>query len=314
MAEQGRQRAESPAYGATEGVALNLLLEEKERGSAPEEGLTAHQFFERRFRGWSLAFSNLRLFNPYTPSQKGELLYGVPLTAHINLALPFLLDGRPVGRMRMSLASVVRYFTFIPALPTVSQEKRTGVVITPDPKYYRQDIPLAVDKNIGVVRLDADAVWGDPGAVIDAIAWVKRWYPRLQVIAGGIRDADGILRLIAAGADAIQDGDDARHAAADTGRDRIGASSAPRLYHTARIASERGIPVISGSGVRDIWDAFTALALGASSVVLPHADMIRTGTLALGEALRALGVCSVYDMHRLMRSGAIRMQYIPPQS
>src|SRR5439155_1960723 len=61
-----------------------------------------------------------------------------------------------------------------------------------------------IEADVDVIVVDT--AHGHSKGVLDRVTWIKKKYPRLQVIGGNIATAEGALALVDAGADAVKVG------------------------------------------------------------------------------------------------------------
>ena len=119
----------------------------------------------------------------------------------------------------------------------------------------------------GVDVLVVDTAHGHSQGVIDRVAWIKKHYGKVQLIAGNIVTADAARALYDAGADAVKVG--VGPGSICTTRVVTGVG-VPQITAIDMVASalQDAIPVIADGGIRYSGDIPKALAAGASSVML----------------------------------------------
>src|SRR5690606_27754638 len=105
----------------------------------------------------------------------------------------------------------------------------------------------------GVDVLVVDTAHGHSQGVIDRVAWVKKNFPKVQVIGGNIVTGDAALALMDAGADAVKVG--------------VGVPQITAIDMVAEALQDR-IPLIADGGIRYSGDIGKALAAGASTVMI----------------------------------------------
>jgi IMP dehydrogenase len=118
----------------------------------------------------------------------------------------------------------------------------------------------------GVDVFVLDSAHGDSKGVIEAVKFIKKEYPSIDVVAGNVATAAGAKSLIKAGADAIKVG--VGPGSICTTR-IIAGVGVPQLSAVLDVVSVAGdIPVISDGGVRFSGDIVKAIGAGADSVML----------------------------------------------
>ena len=119
----------------------------------------------------------------------------------------------------------------------------------------------------GVDVIVVDTAHGHSQGVIDRVAWVRKNYPELQMIAGNIVTADAALALRDAGVDAVKVG--IGPGSICTTRIVAGVG-VPQITAISMVsdALKGSIPLIADGGVRYSGDVAKAIVAGASCVML----------------------------------------------
>ncbi|HEX7338709.1 MAG TPA: IMP dehydrogenase [Rhodanobacteraceae bacterium] len=119
----------------------------------------------------------------------------------------------------------------------------------------------------GVDVLIVDTAHGHSQGVLDRVSWVKKHYPKLEVIAGNIVTGDAALALRDAGADAVKVG--VGPGSICTTRVVAGVG-VPQITAVDMVVSalKEDIPVIADGGIRYSGDMAKAIVAGASVVML----------------------------------------------
>jgi len=126
-------------------------------------------------------------------------------------------------------------------------------------------IEALVEAGVDVIVIDS--AHGHAQGVLDRVAWAKKQFPALQVIAGNIVTGDAALALRDAGADAVKVG--VGPGSICTTRIVAGVG-VPQLTAVAMVAEalKNDIPLIADGGIRYSGDVAKAIAAGASSVMI----------------------------------------------
>jgi len=119
----------------------------------------------------------------------------------------------------------------------------------------------------GVDVIVVDTAHGHSQGVIDRVAWIRKNYPGLQMIAGNIVTADAALALRDAGVDAVKVG--VGPGSICTTRIVAGVG-VPQITAISMVADalRDSIPLIADGGVRYSGDVAKAIVAGASCVML----------------------------------------------
>ena len=129
------------------------------------------------------------------------------------------------------------------------------------------------DRIMGLVTAGLDVVVVDSAhgydkKIIEAITFIKKAYPKLQVIGGNIATAEGARALISAGADGLRVGMGPGAICTTRIVSGMGVPQLTAIFETVEIAKKAGVPVIADGGIKYSGDMVKALAAGASTVMM----------------------------------------------
>jgi len=119
----------------------------------------------------------------------------------------------------------------------------------------------------GVDVVVVDTAHGHSQGVIDRVAWVKKRFPQLQVVAGNIVTGDAALMLMDAGADAVKVGVGPGSICTTRIVAGVGVPQVTAIAMVAEALQDR-IPLIADGGIRYSGDIGKALVAGASTVMV----------------------------------------------
>ncbi|EQC46112.1 IMP dehydrogenase [Bacteriovorax sp. Seq25_V] len=122
--------------------------------------------------------------------------------------------------------------------------------------------------NEGVEILTIDIAHGDSIMMMEVLEYVKKKYPKVDVIAGNVATAEGVKRMIDRGADAVKVG--IGPGSMCTTRIITG-HGVPQLTAIAMCvaeASKHGVPVIADGGLKNSGDMVKALCAGADTCMV----------------------------------------------
>jgi IMP dehydrogenase len=120
----------------------------------------------------------------------------------------------------------------------------------------------------GVDVIVVDTAHGHSQGVLDRVAWVKKNYPRVQVIGGNIATAAAARALVEAGADAVKVGIGPGSICTTRIVAGVGVPQITAVANVARELEGTGIPLIADGGLRYSGDIAKVLAAGAYSVMI----------------------------------------------
>jgi len=120
----------------------------------------------------------------------------------------------------------------------------------------------------GVDLIVVDTAHGHSKGVLDTVKWIKKQFPKTDVIGGNIATADAAKALIDHGADAVKVGIGPGSICTTRIVAGVGVPQITAISNVAEFLSKKKIPFISDGGIRYSGDIAKAIAAGASSVML----------------------------------------------
>ena len=236
-------------------------------------------------RGRGLTFDDVLLVPRHSqiPSRKDTNL-GARVSRNYTASIPILsanmdtVTGKEMACAMASLGGIGVLHRFM------SPEEEAQEVAAVRSHLEAKEINLPVAASLGVKDegrqrahhlveaganiLTLDIAHGDSVMLLELLAFLKKTYPHVDVIAGNTATAEGARRMIEAGADAIKVG--IGPGSMCTTR-MITGHGVPQLTALALCAVETkkaGVPLIADGGLRHSGDIVKALCAGASSVML----------------------------------------------
>jgi len=122
--------------------------------------------------------------------------------------------------------------------------------------------------NSGVDLIVVDTAHGHSKGVLDTVKWIKKQFPKTDVIGGNIATADAAKALIDHGADAVKVGIGPGSICTTRIVAGVGVPQITAISNVAEFLTKKKIPFISDGGIRYSGDIAKAIAAGASSVML----------------------------------------------
>lgn len=120
----------------------------------------------------------------------------------------------------------------------------------------------------GVDVIVVDTAHGHSQGVIKRVEWVKKNYPKVQVIGGNIATAAAAHDLVKAGADAVKVGIGPGSICTTRIVAGVGVPQITAVSDVAKALEGTGVPLIADGGIRYSGDIAKALAAGAYCVMI----------------------------------------------
>lgn len=122
--------------------------------------------------------------------------------------------------------------------------------------------------NAGVDVIVVDTAHGHSAGVIERVRWVKKNYPKIQVIGGNIATASAAKALVAVGADCVKVGIGPGSICTTRIVAGVGVPQITAIADVAKALQGTGVPLIADGGIRYSGDISKALAAGASTCMM----------------------------------------------
>lgn len=120
----------------------------------------------------------------------------------------------------------------------------------------------------GVDVIVVDTAHGHSQGVLDRVTWVKKHFPKIEVIGGNIATADAAKALVDAGADGVKVGIGPGSICTTRVVAGVGVPQISAISNVAEALEKSGVPFIADGGIRFSGDISKAIAAGAYSVML----------------------------------------------
>jgi IMP dehydrogenase len=120
----------------------------------------------------------------------------------------------------------------------------------------------------GIDVIVVDTAHGHSQGVLDRVTWVKKHFPKIEVIGGNIATADAAKALVDAGADGVKVGIGPGSICTTRIVAGVGVPQISAISNVELALRESGVPFIADGGIRFSGDISKAIAAGAYSVML----------------------------------------------
>ena len=120
----------------------------------------------------------------------------------------------------------------------------------------------------GVDVIVVDTAHGHSAGVIERVRWVKKNYPKIQVVGGNIATGAAARALVEAGADAVKVGIGPGSICTTRIVAGVGVPQITAIADVAGALKDSGVPLIADGGIRYSGDAAKAFAAGAFTCMM----------------------------------------------
>ena len=122
--------------------------------------------------------------------------------------------------------------------------------------------------NAGVDLLCIDTAHGYTKNVLNQVAYIKKTYPDVLLMAGNVATKEGALALIEAGADIIKVGMGPGSICTTRVISGVGVPQATALLNCIEVAQKHNVKIVADGGIKFSGDIVKALALGSHTVMV----------------------------------------------
>lgn len=120
---------------------------------------------------------------------------------------------------------------------------------------------------VGVDMICIDTAHGHSKGVLDAVTFVKKRHPKLQIVGGNVATGAGALALAKAGADGVKVGVGPGSICTTRIVAGVGVPQLSAIMNAAHALKGTGVPIIGDGGIRYTGDIAKALVGGASVIM-----------------------------------------------
>jgi IMP dehydrogenase len=120
----------------------------------------------------------------------------------------------------------------------------------------------------GVDVIVVDTAHGHAQGVLDRVKWMKKNYPRTQVIGGNIATADAARALVEHGADAVKVGIGPGSICTTRIIAGVGVPQITAVQNVAKALAKTDVPLVADGGIRFSGDIAKAIAAGGYSIMI----------------------------------------------
>jgi len=225
-----------------------------------------------------ITFDDVLLIPGYSDFSRSEIELSSQLTKKIKLSLPLIsapMDTVTESKLAIALAEQGGIGIIHRNLPIEEQANEVAEV---SKKNFL--IGAAIGANVGfeerakalisanVSVIVVDSAHGNAKPIVDAVKYLKKHFPHIEVIAGNVATKEGAENLIHAGADALRVGMGPGAICTTRIISGMGVPQLTAIIDTYSAAKKHNVPVIADGGIKYSGDMVKAFAAGASTVMM----------------------------------------------
>ncbi len=225
-----------------------------------------------------LTFDDILLLPNYSDFSRSDISLETKLSKNITLKIPLVsspMDTVTEAELAIALGKIGG-FGFIHRNLTIEDQaiEVAKVVESGLPagaavgasKGFEDRVKALVEAGVSVLLVDS--AHGYAKNVLETISFIKKTYPKVDVIGGSIATAGGAKALIKAGADGLRVGMGPGAICTTRIISGMGVPQITALLSIVPVAKEAGVPVIADGGIKYSGDMVKALAVGANTVMM----------------------------------------------
>ena len=225
-----------------------------------------------------LTFDDVLLLPGYSDFSHSQINLSTNLTRKIKLSIPFVsapMDTVTEAKLAAALAKlggigiIHRNLTIGDQAREVEKVKKqrllVGAAIGASKGFEKRAEALV---KAGADVIVVDSAHGFSKGVIEATRYIRKHFPKVEVISGNIATADGAKALIEAGADGLRVGMGPGAICTTRIISGMGVPQITAISETSKIAKKANVPIIADGGIKFSGDTIKALAAGASSIMM----------------------------------------------
>ncbi len=225
-----------------------------------------------------LTFDDVLLLPGYSDFSRSQINLSTNLTRKIKLSIPFVsapMDTVTEAKLAAALAKlggigiIHRNLTIGDQAREVEKVKKQRLLVGAAigvSKGFEKRAEALVKAGADVIVVDS--AHGFSKGVIEATRYIRKHFPKVEVISGNIATADGAKALIEAGADGLRVGMGPGAICTTRIISGMGVPQITAISETSKIAKKANVPIIADGGIKFSGDTIKALAAGASSIMM----------------------------------------------
>lgn len=227
---------------------------------------------------YGLTFDDVLILPDFTDAKRQDISIKTHLTQKISLDIPILsspMDMVTNASLAIDLAKLGG-MGFLQRNLTIDQQVEEIKIVKQGNHLVGAAVGVGKDLEervgeLASVKVDAliiDSAHGFSKWVIEAIEFISKKYPHIELIGGNIATRDAAEALIAAGSKALRVGMGPGSICTTRVISGMGVPQITAIMDVYSVAKKQNIPVIADGGIRSSGDIVKAIAAGADTVML----------------------------------------------
>jgi IMP dehydrogenase len=227
---------------------------------------------------FGLTFDDVLLTPGYSDFSRADIKLDTRISKNITLKIPLIsspMDTVTGSKLAIALARlggigiIHRNLSIVDQAHEVALVKENKLLVGAAigvSDGYKERLQALVKAKVDVIVLDSAHGWTNK--FIEAARFIKKAYPKLDLIIGNIATYDAAVDLIRAGADGLRVGMGPGAICTTRVISGMGVPQITAVSETVKAARKSKIPVIADGGIKYSGDIVKALSAGASTVMM----------------------------------------------
>lgn len=232
----------------------------------------------KKIIGQAITFDDVLLLPGYSDFKRQDISLKTKLTKNISIDTPLIsspMDTVTEYELAIALATaggigiIHRNLSVEDQAQEVRKVKNDNFMVGAAigaSKGFEARAEKLIEENVDVLVIDSAHGYAD--YIIEALKYLKKHYPKTDVIVGSIATHDGARALIEAGADALRVGMGPGAICTTRIISGMGVPQITAILETYRAAKNSEIPIIADGGIKYSGDMVKAFAAGADTVMM----------------------------------------------
>ncbi len=265
-----------------------------------------------------LTFDDVLLLPGYSDFSRSDIKLTTRFSKNIKIETPFIsapMDRVTESKLAIELAKqggigiIHRNLTPSAQAAEVAKVKAKKLLVGAAigvSEGYKDRLKVLVKAGADAIVLDSAHGWTNK--FIDALKFIKKTYPKVDVVVGNVATFEAAEDLCKAGADALRVGMGPGAICTTRVISGMGVPQITAIIETVRAAKKYNVPVIADGGIKYSGDMVKALAAGAETVMMgsffASVEESPGKIVALRRDMVPRRFLSIFDSKKALESGA----------